>query len=300
MKRILCIGALLTSCLTGSAVLAQSPPKVSPELAAARAAFDKSPSYKTSEEHYAALKARARGGGKKISWDKLPDWSGIWESEMPDRSDGITPMTQKSRAPLNAEYAAKYAKLLEDVAAGKGVDHLTYCLPAGFPRSRTMPFLTEFTLTPERTEHIIEVGSEVRRIYTDGRPHMSEEDAYPLWSGDAIGFWDGNTLVAHTNHLRAMDSGYGRWGPPQSEQISTVERIWRASPTEIISEITVYDPVVLTAPFRAVHAWHKVDSPVARIDMYSCNENPNAAVTDEGTHLILPSEPGAGVRGATK
>lgn len=296
MKHILCIGALLTSCLTGS-VLAQSSRPASPALAAARTAFDASPSYKTSEQHYAALKAKA-SGGKKITWDKLPDWSGVWESEMPDRADGITPMTQKTKATLNPEYAAKYAQLLELAAAGKAVDHLTYCLPAGFPRSRTMPFLTEFTLTPERTLHIIEVGSEVRRIYTDGRPHMAEEDAYPLWSGDAIGFWDGSTLVVHTNHLREMDSGYGRWGPPQSDQISTVERIWRASQDQIISEITVYDPVVLAAPFRAVHAWRRVTSPLARVDTYACNENPNAAVTDEGTHLILPGEAGSGVRGA--
>lgn len=297
MKHILCTGVLLTLGLAGQATAQTSRP-ASPALVAARAAFDASPSYKTSEAHYAALKAKADGGGK-VTWDKLPDWSGIWESEMPDRADGITPMTQKSKAPLNPEYAAKYAQLLQQAAAGKAVDHLTYCLPAGFPRSRTMPFLTEFTLTPERALHIIEVGSEVRRIYTDGRPHMTEEDAYPLWSGDAIGFWDGNTLVVHTNHLREMESGYGRWGPAQSDQASTVERIWRASPDQIISEITVYDPQVLTAPFRAVHAWRRITSPVARVDTYACNENPNAAVTDDGTHLILPGEPGSGVRGAT-
>ena len=291
--------AALAAALVIGAPAAAQPKPPSPALAQARAALAASPGYATSEAQYAALKAKARGGGR-ITWDRLPDWSGLWETEMPDRSDGVTPMTQKSTAPLKPDYAAKYAKLLQDVAAGRAVDHLTYCLPAGFPRSRTMPFLTEFTLTPQRTEHIIEVGSEVRRIYTDGRAHMSEDEAYPLWSGDAIGFWDGPVLVVHTNHLRKYDSGYGRWGPPQSEQASSVERIWRATPDEMVSEITVYDPEVLTGPWRAVHAWRRVTSPSARIDTYTCNENPNASVTDQGTHLILPGEPGSGVRGAAK
>jgi hypothetical protein len=299
MNRILRTGVLLASLCIGAMASAQTSRPASPALIAARAAFAASPAYPTSEAHYAALKAKA-GGGKKVGWDKLPDWSGVWETQMPDRADGETPMTQKAKIQLKPQYAAQYARLLQQAAAGKSVDHLTYCLPSGFPRSRTMPFLTEFTLTPERTLHIIEVGSEVRRIYTDGRPHMAEEDAYPLWSGDAIGFWDGSTLVVHTNHLREMESGYGRWGPPQSDQASTVERIWRAGPDEIISEITTYDPKVLTAPFRAVHAWRRVASPVARIDTYACTENPNAAATDEGTHLILPTEAGSGVRGATK
>ena len=298
MNRFVGAACLAVTLAVGSFAPAFGQPRPpSPAVAAARAALAASPTYRTSEEHYAALKAKA-GGGTKMTWDKVPDWTGVWETANADRFDGVTPMEQKSNAPLKPEYAAKYAKLLDDVAKGRSHDHLTFCLPPGFPRSRTMPYGTEFTVTPERTLHIIEVASEVRRIYTDGRPHLSEDEAYPLWSGDAIGFWDGQTLVVHTTHLRSWESGYQRWGPPQSDKSSTVERIWKAGPNEMVSEITVYDPETLTGPWRAVHSWRKVQAANARIDMYSCNENSNAAVEKDGsTRLILPGESGSGIRG---
>jgi hypothetical protein len=297
------IAALLlaNAFMAGSALSAQAdfvPPPArppTPAVAAARAAAAGAPQYATSDEHYAALKAKAPGHGAKVTWDKLPDWSGIWESANLDRFDGVTPNNQPTTAPLKPVYAAQYAAFLAKVAQGVSHDHLTRCLPAGFPRSHTLPFTTEFTLTPERTLHIVEVQGEVRRIYTDGRSHMPDDEGYPLWSGDAIGFWDGDSLVVHTKNLRAYDNGYQRFGPPQSEQASTVEIIRRAGPNEMIAEITVYDPTVMTKSWRVVHSWRRSTYAAARIDTWSCAENSNAEVTEDGdTHIILPGEKGSG------
>jgi len=33
--------------------------------------------YKQSEQHFLELKQKARGG-MRMTWDKLPDWTGIW------------------------------------------------------------------------------------------------------------------------------------------------------------------------------------------------------------------------------
>jgi hypothetical protein len=266
-------------------------------VVAARAAAASAPQYATSEAHYAALKSKAAGHGAKIGWSKLPNWSGIWQSANLDRFDGVTANADPSNAPLKPEPAAQYRALLEKVNKGISHDHLTLCLPAGFPRSHTLPFYTEFTLTPDRTLWIVEVQGEVRRIYTDGSAHVPDDDAYPLWSGDAIGFWDGSALIVHTKNLRAYDSGYQRFGPPQSEETSTVEVIRRVSDTEMVAEITVYDPVMLTRPWRVVHSWRRVLFPGARIDTWSCAENTNAEITEDGaTRLVLPGEKGSGMK----
>ena len=71
------------------------------------------------------------------------------------------------------------------------------------PRWIVEPFLKEFVVTPRQTWLINEMQNEIRRVYTDGRDHPSEADAYPLWEGDSIGFWDGDKLVIHTSQMRA-------------------------------------------------------------------------------------------------
>ena len=66
--------------------------------------------------------------------------------------------------------------------------------------------------------------NEIRRVYTDGRDHPAAEDAYPLWEGDSIGFWDGDKLVIHTSSMRAGQ--YQRTQPFYTEQVEIVE-IWQ-------------------------------------------------------------------------
>ena len=96
-------------------------------------------------------------------------------------------------------------------------DPISTCAPPGHPRWLTEPFLREFVATPDQTWLINEMVNDIRRVYTDGRDHVPEEDRYPLYNGDSIGFWDGDRLVIHTNqlqgrHLPALESGLHRPG----------------------------------------------------------------------------------------
>ena len=93
-----------------------------------------------------------------------------------------------------------------------------------------------------------EMVNDVRRIYTDGRPHTPEDDAYPSWNGDSIGFWDGETLVAHTKYL--MSGQYQRGVQPNySEQTTIVERWRKVDRTTVQADIWVFDPVNLSKPW---------------------------------------------------
>jgi hypothetical protein len=241
--------------------------------------------YKTSEEHYEALK-KAAGGGAKKTYATLPDWTGYWTRV-------ASSVSQHLELPLKPQYKAALDKLQADVKRGIEWDHLSYCLPAGFPRVNNEPFLKEFVMRPDETWIINEQVSEVRRVYTDGRGHPPADEAFPLWEGHSIGFWKGDTLVVHTNNLMAFPSAYARSGPAQSEQLTTVEEWTKLGPDLIEVVMTAYDPVVLLRPYRIVYQYQRVKEPGTRIDLWVCNENNRAVRTADGvTQFILPGEAG--------
>ena len=249
-------------------------------------------SYPTSDAEYAALKARAHVP-QPHGWAGLPDWSGVWEAANRNSFDGVSNfITEPSPAPLSPAYARRYAATRANMQRGIFYDQTTACLPAGFPRMQVEPYSKEWIVTPGRVMLMAELNNETRRIYTDGRKHMSDDDAYPLWDGDSIGFWDGQTLVVHTTHLRADDQAYQREGPPQSDQISTVERIHRTG-DRIADTMTVYDPIGLAHPWHVTHQFRRVTEPDARIDQWACEENNNYIATPNGgTTFVGHPSPG--------
>jgi hypothetical protein len=139
---------------------------------------------------------------------------------------------------------------------------------------------------------LTEQNAEIRRIYTDGRGHIPEDEAYPLWEGDSIGFWNGDTLIVHTNNVK--EGMWQRLEPDHSDQLTTVEEIRKISPTQIEVLMTIYDPVSLVKPWRVRHIWTKVtDPPGLRINHWSCAENNNVVKTDTGgSDFVLPGEKG--------
>jgi len=252
--------------------------------------------YKTAWEHFQALKAAAHGGTKKTFAD-LPDWTGLWERARrpegwPYPFDLTEPAGGPTTAKLTPEYQAKFDKKMADFRKGIEWDPLSYCLPAGMPRWLTEPRPREYIVRPEAVWMSTEQQSEFRRVYTDGRGHVPEDEAYPLWEGDSIGFWDGDTLVVHTNHMKAGQ--YQRQQPDYSDQVETVEEIRKVSPTLIEDRTTVYDPPSLLEPWVTIQKYEKIEAgDNLRINMWSCNENNNVVKTAEGvTQFILPGEAG--------
>ena len=117
-----------------------------------------------------------------------------------------------------------------------------------------------------------------------------DEDAIPLWLGDSIGFWDEDTLVIHTTHLKA--GTYQRGQPAYSFQISTTEQWRKIDPDTMEVKITVYDPPALQKPWHAVFQYGRVQDPDVRVNYNACEENNNIVRLPEGSsNFILPGEP---------
>ena len=290
--------ATLAALAATSAMAAPAQPK---KATAAVAPLPPVGMYPTSEALYEALK-KAAHGGTKLSWSALPDWNGIWtrrfegppfafdakggeETRLPEHQYG------RNTAKLTPEYQALLDKKIAEVAKGIEWDTLSNCLPAGFPRWLTEPFLRETIITPNETWWITEQQSEVRRIYTDGRGHVAADEAYPLWEGDSIGFWNKGVLTIHTNNLKSGQ--YQRGQADYSDQVSTVEEVRKIGPDTIEDRVTVYDPKSLLKPWTATFHYDRVKTPGLRINMWTCNENNNVVKTGEGgSDFILPGEKG--------
>jgi hypothetical protein len=272
--------------------------------------------FATSEAQYKALVAAA-GGGVRHTKLTAPDWSGLWTvSRQPGWGapayqnapgtpvregggpPGAPPPPASAPRPERPILTPAYQKMLEDelgrVARGVQWDYLSACLPAGFPRWYTEPFMREFIVTPAQTWMINEEQGEVRRIYTDGRGHVPVEDRYPLFDGDSIGVWDGDTLIVHTVNVKA--GNWNRSQPEYSDKMETVELIKKNADGRIETRMTAYDPESLQKPWHVIFGSAPVDlksAPNLRIDVWSCNENNNVVKSADGaSQLILPGEAG--------
>ncbi|HEX5419155.1 MAG TPA: hypothetical protein VFY39_04080 [Gammaproteobacteria bacterium] len=266
--------------------------------------------FQASYQAYVEMQRKAHGG-RKLTWDDKPDWSGIWNHAggfawAPETNRlasgagedsaqaildhcGRFPCEGWVSAALTPPYALRYRQKLTAVAHGFEWDQLSDCLPAGFPRFLLEPVLKRFIVTPDKTIWINEWQSETRYLFTDGRGHVPQDDAIALWEGDSIGFWDGDTLVVHT--IRMKPEELQRNQPGISDEASTVERIKMIDPNTIEDDVTLWDPKALEKPWRGMQKYTRVTTRGLRMDMYSCEENNNVIQTAHGgSTFILPGE----------
>lgn len=246
------------------------------------------PPYASAEEQYMA---RYRAAGSNSDEAMLPNWSGLWgNARFQGYGFSLRPGETRTGAGLATEttmkltplYAAEYAMRVQRAAEGEDFDPLSWCLPAGFPRNLSGILPREFAPTPGVTFFVHEGQNEVRRIYTDGRGHLPEEFAYPMWQGDSIGFWDGDTLVVWTKSIKGNLTG--RDQPAISDALQVYEE-WRRIADDVIRvRVTFYDPIALHEPFDFVRYFETVDTQngLIRPAFSACNENQNVVQSVTG------------------
>jgi len=183
-----------------------------------------------------------------------PDLSGLWSR----LRDGAVARGYemyvldfgKSDSPMTSWAAAKY-KITGAMYHGNDPktvlsDPVFQCFPPGVPRIYLFNFPVQIVQIPGQVIMLFEYDHFVRRIYTDGRPHDAELG--PLWMGDSIGKWEGDTLVVDTanfNDKTLLD----RVGRPHSDALHVVERIRRIDANSLEIAFTIDDPKAYTKPW---------------------------------------------------
>src|SRR5215475_2840247 len=251
---------------------------------------------------------------------RLPDFNGVWErgtvgtggnsnaafgqqptrgNQPPAGATGAAPQrgaaggqragggAGRGTAPRGPSFTPQYEAMRAAAARQpQPEDNSTAnCLPPGMPGIMTQPYPMEFLMTPGKVTIIIEAYTEVRNIYTDGRPLPQNPD--PNFFGTSIGHWEGDTLVVETvgfnDHVEIAR------GVPHSEKMKITERFRLKDQDTMAMETTITDPVVLTEPYttNGILKRHRDWT----ISEYICEEN-NRNYVDQtgkaGINLTLP------------
>jgi hypothetical protein len=221
---------------------------------------------------------------------KLPDLTGVWEIRMggPSRvinpAIGVPPLGRPAPLSLTPEYAAKRQALM---ANAEEDNQSANCLPPGMPGIMSQPYPMEFLLTPGQVTIVIEAYSQVRHIYTDGRPLPDDPD--PNFFGTSVGHWEGDTLVVQTVGFSTMTEIEPY--VPHSDKMRILEKFRLADPDTMSIETTITDPQALTAPYTTNRILRRHRS--WTIAEYICEQNNRNFVDPSGKAGINITPPGA-------
>jgi len=104
----------------------------------------------------------------------------------------------------------------------------------------------EIVQTPGYVAIRYEMVHDTRIIPTDGRAHLPK--SVTSYMGDAVGHWEGNTLVVETTNFNGkMGIGPNGGGVPTSPDAKLTERFTRVSNNTVNYELTVEDPKTWTS-----------------------------------------------------
>jgi hypothetical protein len=145
------------------------------------------------------------------------------------------------------------------------------CTPMGVPglwMFSEFPF--QFVQLPGVLVQLIETNNAWRLVHTDGRPHQKDPD--PSFNGDAVGHWEGDTLVIDVVAIdeRTFNNTTGWF---HSDQEHVIEHIRRPSMNFLTYQYTIEDPKVLTKPWTSAVREYSLGPKNDDLLEYYCTNN---------------------------
>ncbi len=241
----------------------------------------------------------------------LPNWSGIWETELSAQLDGgeldqsmseamrhperITAVLAPpgvllpaevlffsrqqliQKPPYNAEWDRRYESQKREVLATPASAVKAGTVKAcswDFPVIMESPTdgVFQVFVTPEETLLLFADG-QARHIYTD-RPHPAKENLWPTDLGDSVGKWERDTLVIDTVQRKAgpLVRVPHFLSPELSAEAHFVERLRMVSADVMEDQMTIDDPARLEHPWAVTLRFRRVKN-LDRLIATDCSEN---------------------------
>jgi carboxypeptidase family protein len=185
--------------------------------------------------------------------DGKPDLSGTWWA----------PVIVEPGKPEWLPFAQKVAA--ERQANNRKDSPQVHCLPSAVLRRGP---LVQFVQTRDVIVEITDDDSPGFHLIYLNRGHPKEQD--PLWYGDSVGQWEGDTLVVDRNNFLEevwLDGD----AHPHTDKLHVIERYRRTDLGHLEVEITVEDPGVLAKPWTFKRTSDL--APKEEIREFICNEN---------------------------
>jgi hypothetical protein len=254
--------------------------------------------YRRTFEALAIAVLLVTAGGAQAEEKKYPNWKGEWTTVVPRmpgqqlRFDPSKPYGKGQEAPLTEEYKKIYEANLKELELGRQGLFLWHasCLPAGMPTMMSAG-TNEFIITPETT-YI--AGSDLRRIFTDGRPWPT--DLEPTYQGFSIGEWideDGDgvydVLQVETRGPFKGPRTYDASGLPMhfDNESTFKERFFldKNNPNILHDVITVYDHA-LTRPWTVDKTYRHGNRKYPNWTRISCLEGTTYVTIGKEYYLV--------------
>lgn len=221
--------------------------------------------------------------------DAKPDFSGVWRNYGGPSIGGGQPAAWPDDAPYTEEARRRideYQRLVEGTGATPG----EFCVGTGMPGNLlgSGGYPMEIIQRPEQVTIIYEAHSEIRRVYLERE--VDSRDLFPTRNGFSTGYWEGDTLVVETTHLKeGLDQR-----SPHSEDARIVERYDLRGESEdgrrlLSAEVTVIDPRFYEEPVSVTKTWVEAE-PDTRMLSYECTEPDWEAFLDERREIVAGDE----------
>jgi hypothetical protein len=256
--------------------------------------------YKTAEEHYNALlaKAKARGGPTRHTRATLPDWDGHYRRLNPEEQWiwGRNLQTATMLSLLTPEYRKRMVQQnYHEVVNNSPQWDASFCYPEGFMRWWAEASLggdIEVTMTPDQVQFLSGIADNFLRRVLVGRQHVMK---VPQWYGETVGFWDGNTLVAWTANVQGWTLSHSMF--EFSNSMETIEVFTPSADGKTITvDSTFYDPEAFLRPLHTVTPWQfrsPLSDPDWRFNFVECRVQSTIVNGPDGRPTeLIPGEPG--------
>jgi len=228
------------------------------------------------------------GGPAPRTADGHPDLSGVWfpnsagvgimSADPVDREARMQfdPKATSEEKPSFQPWALDKIKAMTRAGAslaGPGVN----CAPEGVPGMflmSTHPYPIQLVQTPGQLVQLNEFRNNFRVIPTDGRPHERNPD--PRFTGDAVGHWEGDTLVIDVIGLDERSHNFAGGEFFHSDQEHVIEHISRPSLNYLVYQVTIEDPKVLAKPWNSAPRRWSLSRNHERLEEFYCTNEQDA------------------------
>lgn len=182
-----------------------------------------------------------------------PDLSGVYIGGF-----AIAPME-----PIPIKPGAEHFKM---TAEENALGPTAKCVPPGVPTETMWPYPLQIVQKPNLVVILYEAYPLWRVIPTDGRPHPKDLD--PMWMGNSVGHWEGDTLVVDVTAFndKTVIAGYHH-----STAYHVVERYRRTSYDTLSYVATIDDANVFAKPWQ--YGGNLKLHPEWDLQEYVCEEN---------------------------
>jgi hypothetical protein len=191
--------------------------------------------------------------------DGKPDFSGIWDGgggninrDLPGKQLPYTPA---------GEAAYQYNMT-------KAIDPQSLCIIIGEPRADVDGRPFEIVQNSTRVAFLFERDAS-RRVIRIGSQHPADPE--PSFFGDAVGTWDGDTLVVDVVGLKGEKVWADNVGHPHSDATHLIERWSRPDANTLLLQLTIEDPKYYTKPITFTRKLRR--QPWDEVDEEACDEN---------------------------